>query len=305
MGTIPETSCVKEENAQHRLFRFGMFEFDSGAGELRKEGKSCPRIRDQALRILVMLVEKPGDLVTREELRERIWSADTYVDFDHGLNTAINQLRNALGDSATSPRFIQTLPRRGYRFIAPVQVVTEKAPASPGENAQRSIADAPTPPGHRDQPLPQTVHSSVLSDVYDLPVVPRPIVRTLFSLIQIMYLIFYIMSLARLSEVETILTASGDRSAVLFVLLIVTAAIGIPVRLYLLAAAAFNYLGLSSKFQKLFPFLLPLDELWALTPFLLVQQLGIGLAIAFTAAILYLPFSQRSLLLMGSKPCKV
>ena len=66
-----------------------------------------------------MLLERPRDLVTREELRERLWSSDTFVDFDHGLNTAINQLRNALGDSAANPRFIQTLPRRGYRFIAP------------------------------------------------------------------------------------------------------------------------------------------------------------------------------------------
>src|SRR6202047_1356277 len=70
-----------------------------------------------------MLLERPREVVTREELRERLWLSDTFVDFDHGLNTAINQLRNALGDSATNPRFIQTVPRRGYRFIAPVQMV--------------------------------------------------------------------------------------------------------------------------------------------------------------------------------------
>jgi hypothetical protein len=80
----------------------------------------------------------------------------------------------------------------------------------------------------------------------------------------------------------------------------VTAVLGIPIRLYLLAAVAFNYRGLNAKFQKLFPFLLVLDELWALAPFLIVQQIGAGLALAVTAALLYLPFSQRSLLLMGS-----
>jgi hypothetical protein len=81
--------------------------------------------------------------------------------------------------------------------------------------------------------------------------------------------------------------------------LIVTAAVGIPIRLYLLAAVSFNYLGLNAKFKKLFPLLLPLDELWALAPFLIVHQIGFGLSLAATAALLFLPFSQRSLLLMG------
>jgi hypothetical protein len=83
------------------------------------------------------------------------------------------------------------------------------------------------------------------------------------------------------------------------VVLVVTAAVGIPVRFYLLTASAFNYRGLPEKFKRLFPFLLVLDEVWALTPFLLVPQIGVGLAIASAAALLYLPFSQRSLLLMG------
>src|SRR6202140_2305781 len=100
-----------------------MFELDSGTVELGKEGKSRPRIQDQALQILIMLLEKSGEVVSRDELRERLWPADTFVDFDHGMNTAINQVRTALGDSAANPKFIQTLPRRGYRFIGPVQIV--------------------------------------------------------------------------------------------------------------------------------------------------------------------------------------
>jgi hypothetical protein len=103
----------------------------------------------------------------------------------------------------------------------------------------------------------------------------------------------------RLSQVETILTGLKTPAFFIFVVLIVTAAAGIPIRLYLLAAATFNYRGLYLKFKKLFPFLLPLDELWALAPFLIVHQIGFGLALAATAALLYLPFSQRSLLLMG------
>ncbi len=141
--------------------------------------------------------------------------------------------------------------------------------------------------------------STILSNAGDLPVVSTGIVRALFSLIQLMYLAFYIVSLARLSEVQSILEGSGRPTSLILVVLIVTAAVGIPVRLYLLAAAAFNYRGLNLKFQKLFPLIFPLDELWALAPFLIFDRIGIGLAIGVTAALLYLPFSQRSLLLMG------
>jgi cholera toxin transcriptional activator len=292
---------VTESKRERRMFRFGVFELDSDTGELRKEGKSQPRLRDQALRILTMLLERPREVVTREELRERLWSSDTFVDFDHGLNAAINQLRSALGDSAASPRFIQTVPRRGYRFIAPVETTPGniEAPASV-TNTQRSIGTDIFPhPVESEEAASQPVQFSVLSDARDLPPVSSGIVRILFSLIQLMYFTFYIVSLAQLSELDEILTAGGNSNHLISVVLVVTAAVGIPVRLYLLAAMAFNYRGLNSKFQKLFPFLLLLDELWALAPFLIVQQIGVGLAIGLTAALVYLPFSQRSLLLMG------
>jgi hypothetical protein len=233
-----------------------------------------------------MLLERPGDLVTREQLQQRLWSSDTFVDFDHGLNTAINQLRGAFNDSAANPRFIQTLPRRGYRFIAPVAVATTGKPVY-----SESLAEPAVP----------SASSWRLSDPRELPPVSSGIVRILFSLIQVMYLVFYVTSLWRLPAAETIL-ADLRNPAVWTVLLVVTAAIGVPVRLYLFAAAAFNYQGLNAKFQQLFPFLLPLDELWALAPFLLFRQIGIGLAIAFAAALLYVPFAQRSLLLMGFSP---
>lgn len=100
--------------------RFGSFEMDLRAGELRKHGVRI-RLQVQPFQILGMLLERPGDVVTRDELRQALWRGDTFVDFDHGLNNAINRLRETLGDSADSPRFIETLPRRGYRFIAPVE----------------------------------------------------------------------------------------------------------------------------------------------------------------------------------------
>jgi len=99
--------------------RFGVFELDLRAGELCKQGVRI-RLQDQPLLILQTLLERPGEVVTREELRAKIWSADTFVDFDHGLYSAMKRLRDALGDSADNPRFIETLSRRGYRFIAPV-----------------------------------------------------------------------------------------------------------------------------------------------------------------------------------------
>ena len=101
------------------ILRFATFEVDLRAGELRKQGKRL-KLQDQPFQVLSVLLQRPRDVVTREELRTQIWPEDTFVDFDNSLNTAINKLREALGDSADNPRFIETLPRRGYRFLAPV-----------------------------------------------------------------------------------------------------------------------------------------------------------------------------------------
>src|SRR5271154_1439961 len=108
--------------------RFGAFELDLRSGELRKHGIRL-KLQDQPFRVLAVLLGCPGEVVTREELRQKLWSADTFVDFDTGLNTAIKKLRDVLGDSAEEPRYIETLPRRGYRFIAVVENGTQ--PASP------------------------------------------------------------------------------------------------------------------------------------------------------------------------------
>src|SRR5712671_1838837 len=113
------------------ILRFGTFEVDLRSGELRKQGVRV-KLQEQPFHVLTVLLQRPGEVVTREELRNQNWPADTFVDFDNSLNTAINKLREALGDSADNPRFIETLPRRGYRFIAPVTEVdgTTKASAT-------------------------------------------------------------------------------------------------------------------------------------------------------------------------------
>jgi len=108
-------------------YRFGLFEVDARTGELRKQDTRL-RLRGRPIDILLILVGSAGEVVTRDELRGRLWPADTFVDFDHGLHSAVNRLREALGDSADNPRFIETLPRRGYRFIAPVTAVPISAP---------------------------------------------------------------------------------------------------------------------------------------------------------------------------------
>jgi len=113
---------VKDAVSTAKLVRFGSYMVDLRTGELRKNGLKV-RLSGQAFQILAILLEHPGELVTREELQKRVWPADTFVDFDGSLNAAINRVREALGDSAENPRFVETLPRRGYRFIGPVEGV--------------------------------------------------------------------------------------------------------------------------------------------------------------------------------------
>ena len=126
---------MREDHQVRGWLRFGVFEADLRAGELRKNGLRV-RLQEQPFQVLALLLEHPGEVVTREELQKRLWPADTFVDFDHGLNKAINKLREALGDSAESPRFVETVARRGYRFLADVKgdeaaPVRDPEPAGP------------------------------------------------------------------------------------------------------------------------------------------------------------------------------
>src|SRR5262245_41122075 len=129
---------MMREPAPARAVRFGIFEFEPESGALSKNGVRI-RLQDQPRQVLRLLIERPGELVTREELRRALWPDDTFVDFDTGLNVVINRIRQALDDSASSPRFIETFARRGYRFIAPIA-----APAQVGA-AVGSHASMPAP----------------------------------------------------------------------------------------------------------------------------------------------------------------
>ncbi|HEY6344744.1 MAG TPA: winged helix-turn-helix domain-containing protein [Bryobacteraceae bacterium] len=129
-----------------RSVRFGPFEFDPHTGELRKYGIRI-KIQGQPVELLAILIEQPGELVTREDLEKRLWPADTHVDFEHSLNAAMKRLRVALGDSAQAPRFVETIARRGYRFIAPVSQAGEAI--QPGGNVPQAAVLDPQPARHR------------------------------------------------------------------------------------------------------------------------------------------------------------
>jgi cholera toxin transcriptional activator len=275
-----------------RIARFGVFELDLAAGELRKNGAKL-RLQEQPFQVLALLLERAGDVVTREELRQKLWPADTFVDFDHSLNTAVNKLREVLGDSASSPRYIETLARRGYRFIAPVQNSVENnvgtgAFARPTERSEAVTTSAQNPPN--------TLHPE-----FEVPIPQRGLTRGLFALAQVMYLIFYVVALARLHAIQGIadsfLPVWG--ATTLAAVVMVTAGVGIPLRCYLLSAVGFDYQRLGEKFQQMFPFILALDQLWAMAPFLLMQKIGLGAAFAASAGLLYVPFSERTLIRMA------
>jgi cholera toxin transcriptional activator len=284
-----------------RLLRFGVFELDLDAGELRKNGRRI-RLQEQPFQVLVALLENAGRVVTRDDLRDKIWPADTFVDFDHSLNTAVNKIRESLGDSASSPRFIETLARRGYRFIAPVNGVAMAASSLPEALQVVPVplvsAEGVVSPGELRK---ESAEAAPLHPDLHVPAPHRGMVRTLFVIIQVMYLTFYLSGLHRLHEVDRIGSdfMPGWRALVLVGAVLVTGATGIPLRFYLISAVGFDFRKLGGNFRKLFPFVLALDQLWAVAPFLLLPQIGIGLAFAATAALLYVPFAERTLVRMA------
>ena len=153
-------------------YRFGLFEVDEGRGEIRKQGSRL-RLRGRPFDILLILLERPGELVTREDLRSRLWPADTFVDFDHGVNTSVNRLREVLGDSAENPRFIETVPRKGYRFIAPVDVLTIRDPLPASPDPHTAVLPHSEPVPSSVSPAPEVEPNRPGSDPFGTTVVPK------------------------------------------------------------------------------------------------------------------------------------
>jgi cholera toxin transcriptional activator len=287
---------------QARRYRFGVFEADAATGELRKQGVRI-KVNVQPFQVLLMLLERPGELLTREEISRQLWPDDTFVDYEHGVNSAVNRIREALGDKARNPRFIETLARRGYRFVAPVQRVADDG----GSSAILFPITEPTP-ATQDQKVVSAESESrfgsrFLASPHELPKTSYRTVQTLFVLLQLMYVGFYVGALANLAEIEDLFSVL-PKAAEATTVLIVTAALLIPVRAFLLSAVLFHAPGVREKILKIWPFLLPFDELWALSPFLLLHHINFGLALSCTALLAYSPFAQRSLALMGAGELK-
>jgi cholera toxin transcriptional activator len=276
------------------LYRFGVFELDVVKGELRRRGVRV-KLHLQPFQVLAMLLERPGETLTRDEICRELWPDGTFVDYEHGLNSAINRLREALGDKASNPRFVETLARRGYRWLIPVErIASGESAAIPPAMVLRE-ADSPATfaepePGFLDR---------VLASPQDLPQSSHTVVQTLFLLLQLMYLSFYVGALANLAEIADLMSPLAHAAEALD-LIIVTAAVLIPVRTFLLCAALFYAPGFREKFRSLWFFLLPFDLLWSLAPFLLLHHINYGLALACMTFLVYSPFAQRSLVLMGA-----
>jgi TolB-like protein/DNA-binding winged helix-turn-helix (wHTH) protein/Flp pilus assembly protein TadD len=138
------------------LIRFGVFEFDLRSGELQKQGRKI-RLEGQPVQVLLCLLENPGELVTREALHQKLWPADTFVNFEQGLNASVKRLRQALNDSADNPRFVETLPRRGYRFIAPTQTIPAVGGAPAADTAISEVTEVPATPNSSEANQPHRV----------------------------------------------------------------------------------------------------------------------------------------------------
>jgi cholera toxin transcriptional activator len=279
------------EDEPARRFRFGIFEADASTGELRRQGVRV-KINAQPFQVLCLLLERRGELLTREEICRTLWPEGTFVDYEHGLNSAVNRIREALGDTAASPRYIETLARRGYRFVAPVERIADGiAPADAA--AASNDADA------AEADFGAKSRRGILASAEELPKIPHTTAQTLFILFQVMYLGFYIGALVNLPEIEELISVLAYPTATL-VIIIATAAILIPVRAYVLTAVLLRAPGMRERLLTMWPFLLVLDEVWALSPFLLLHHIHFGVAVACTALLVYAPFAQRSLVLMGA-----
>lgn len=273
-----------------RRYRFGVYEADASTGELRRQGIRV-RLNAQPFQVLLLLLEHPGELLTREQIAGALWPEGTFVDYEHGVNSAMNRLREALRDPAANPRFIETLARRGYRFIAPVERIGDQQSA-----ATPTVIDEPA---IEAEGATEPAASGILASPAELPRISQPTAQWLFLGLQLMYVGFYVGALANLGEIEELFAALA-RPMVALIVLIVTAALLIPVRAFVITGVVLRAPALRRNFLKLWGFLLPLDELWALSPFLLLHHINFGLALACTALLAWSPFVQRSLVLMGA-----
>jgi DNA-binding winged helix-turn-helix (wHTH) protein len=251
--------------------RFGEFVFDLRTGELRKNDQKI-RLQDQPAKLLALLASRPGQLVPRVDIQKALWGEDRFVEFEHAINTAIKKIREAVEDDHGEPKIIETLPRKGYRFIATVEEVRDETP----------VSDTPSP-------------VDALSQEFSLPL-PLTVSRLLFVFIQVGYLALYCVALYYYENLDVVLRRTGlTPVSITFPLVTITAMCGIAVRIYLLSAVGWAHPAAGRQFHRLFPLLLVLDGLWAMSPLLVYSSITLGIALPGVAGLAYVPFAQRTL----------
>jgi len=306
----------------HARIRFESFELDLRTRELRKNGRII-KLQDQPGKLLALLACRAGELVTREEIEKALWGEDEFVEFEHAVNTAMRKIRVALGDELEKPRFVETLPRKGYRFIAAVETLDVTTPQGrtgtdavhPGEDLQnktpvqsRLVHEATYKPAEMANALPDEPSAKISDSQAEalqrgVPPggetefrLPKPLARFLFLTVQAGYLAMYCAALYKAEVVKDVLAGVfGAAGSMLSPLVLILAMCGIAVRLYLFSSVGLNHPAAGAKFRRLFPALFILDTLWAVSPLLLVRTIGYGLALGAIAPLVYLPFSQRTL----------
>jgi cholera toxin transcriptional activator len=294
---------------KRHIIRFEDFEIDVRTRELRRNNKPI-RLQDLPTRLLILLATRAGELVTREEIERELWGDEHFVDFEHGINTAMRKVREALDENLDNPKFIETLPRKGYRFIASVQpgaLDPEGSDSSDCRSATKQSAEAPASADSYASGAIESARTEIEQasrgpqgpTVAESPdfAVPTAPARKLFLITQAGYLAMYCALLFKLDDAGRVLNVLiGLTAAKSIPLLIALAVSGVAIRLFLLTSVGLNHPQAGIKYRRLYPIVLLLDMVWAASPLLLFEKIGMGLAMASLAGLAYLPFSQRILM---------
>ena len=262
------------------IIKFEEFELDKGRYELRRRGHPV-KLEKVPMELLILLAEREGRLVTREEIIQRIWGDNVFVDTRQGINTAIRKIRLALRDDPEEPRILQTVVGKGYRLAAPLAFV--EGQPEPKPNCSAETAEVQAGAGKSSARAQPPIHIA-------RPSVMRPsTMRVLLLLIEFGYLIFYAASFIWFSGIQRM-----GLPAVVPWLVLLVALVGSAFRIYMISAIAADFSGKERLFHQMFPGILVLDAMWAASPLLLFPKLGY-LTLLFVAGLAFLPFTQRTL----------